>query len=81
MSCSSCHMVREGAGGVTYSYAIIGVLCPRCEAQMEYEYEIERRESLTESERIAEDIALRWDAAIARSRYYWPRPGGNRSPF
>lgn len=38
----SCHLVREGAGGISYSYAIIGIRCPGCEqAEWEYEQELE----------------------------------------
>jgi hypothetical protein len=28
----TCHSIREGAGGVTYSFAIPGVLCGHCES-------------------------------------------------
>ena len=66
MSCC-CTSVREGSGGVSYSYEILGVLCPSCEweAQAEYEQgiEAERRAGLSEAERIAEDIAIRWREA------------------
>lgn len=32
-----CHTIREGSGGVTFSYYMLGVLCPDCEAQMREE--------------------------------------------
>lgn len=31
----TCHSIREGAGGVTYSLAMLGVLCGACEAEEE----------------------------------------------
>ena len=34
----SCNTIREGSGGITYSYAIIGVLCPPCEAAVSEDY-------------------------------------------
>lgn len=29
----TCHSIREGSGGVSFSYAILGVECPACEAR------------------------------------------------
>jgi hypothetical protein len=59
-----CTSVREGAGGVSYSYEILGVLCPSCEWEAEREYEemveADRRAALTQDQRDAEDRALRW---------------------
>ena len=78
VGCSSCHMIRVGAGGVTYSYAIIGVLCPRCEAEAEADRQDEmaaRRAALPDAERIAEEIADRWWDARMYLQNYWPRPG------
>lgn len=50
-----CTSVREGAGGVSYSYEMLGVLCPSCEWEAEHEYqervERDRREALTPAER------------------------------
>lgn len=61
---SCCTEIREGAGGVSYSYEILGVLCPNCEWEAEAEYqemlEADRRAALTEAERVAEDISRRW---------------------
>lgn len=28
----TCHSIREGAGGVTFSLAMLGVLCGHCES-------------------------------------------------
>lgn len=71
MSCG-CTSIREGAGGVSYSYEILGVLCPACEweAQAEYEAacEAERRAALTEEQRISEDINTRWREAYWRTQ-------------
>lgn len=59
-----CSGIREGAGGVSYSYEMLGVLCPSCEWEAEREYEeqleADRRASLTDEERLREDIASRW---------------------
>lgn len=29
--CPECNRIRQGSDGITYSYAMIGVLCPSCE--------------------------------------------------
>ena len=79
--CFSCHVIREGAGGVTYSYAILGVLCPRCEFLAEQDYEDEMRARLTDDERTALEIRERWDTACFKARFYYPRPGKQLSPF
>lgn len=81
--CLSCNIVREGSGGITYSYAAIGVLCPSCEWEAEMWWqrdEEERRAALPEAERIKEEIADRWLSAQFRLQNYWPRPG-EQPPF
>lgn len=73
----TCHSIRENSSGVSYSYYMLGVLCPSCEADMaDYEEEA-RRADLTEKERIAEDIAGRWWKACNRIERM-SRPGAPR---
>lgn len=70
----TCHSIREGSGGLTYSYAIIGVECPACE-QLTREYEQAAEwEAMSDAER----IQLRWRGAV----YQMPhrRPGAPGAP-
>lgn len=67
--CHACHQIREGAGGVSYSYAILGVLCGACEAEMaDYERQ-DWWDSLSEKEK----VAVRWENAVSRVSYAWQR--------
>lgn len=61
-SCS-CHSIREGANGLSYSYAILGVSCPECES---HAADCESRDwwnSLSRDERIAELVRMHHAAA------------------
>lgn len=67
----TCHSIREGANGVSYSLALLGVSCGWCESKMQ---EAEREEwwaSLTTKEQVAQ----RWTWAANHAKYYQPRPG------
>ncbi|OBG21635.1 hypothetical protein A5768_26405 [Mycolicibacterium fortuitum] len=60
----TCHSIREGAGGVTFSLAMLGVLCDSCESAIaEYE-EQERWDRLTPAQQRREILAGRWAAAV-----------------
>ena len=60
-----CDSIREGSGGVSYSYAILGVLCPSCEA-MDAEYEYKAWwDSLSPGEQVRE----RWLNAVAHVKW------------
>ncbi|SUA31675.1 Uncharacterised protein [Mycolicibacterium fortuitum] len=62
----TCHSIQEGAGGVTFSLAMLGVLCGSCESAIaEYE-EQERWERLTPAQQRREILAVRWAAAMRR---------------
>ena len=66
MNCLSCHFEREGSGGVIYSYASLGVLCPKCEA-LDWEYQMQAEfEALPKEEQIRLEIAGRWRKAISQ---------------
>lgn len=53
----SCNAIREGANGISYSYAILGVCCPDCESfSAECDY-VDWWNGLTRAERIAEVTA------------------------
>lgn len=47
----TCHSIREGSGGITFSHAMLGVLCPSCDDAMAADEEADRRERLTPEER------------------------------
>lgn len=81
MSCT-CHSIREGSGGVTYSLAMLGVQCGHCES-ISAEYEEQARiDALTPEERVRERIATRWSLACWRVRDMRPtRRGFGRPPF
>lgn len=64
----TCHSIRVGAGGVSYSLAIIGVNCGYCEAVAEEGQFHDWYRNLPEAERIAYDIAGRWADATRRVR-------------
>lgn len=50
----SCHSIREGTDGLSYSYAILGVCCPDCESfSAECDF-VDWWNGLTRKERIAE---------------------------
>lgn len=66
----TCHSIREGADGITYSYHMLGVLCPDCEAAIEDEQRQSWWDSLTETER----IAVRWADAGTHVRWYPTKP-------
>jgi hypothetical protein len=71
-----CHSIREGSGGQTYSYAIIGVLCPACEAEMEEAQWQAEFDALPREEQIRLEIAGRWYEAMRRmSAVLRRRPG------
>lgn len=55
----SCHSIQEGAGGRSYSYAILGVNCPRCEAFMDDCDSVDSWNALTRDERIAELVRIK----------------------
>lgn len=55
----SCNSIREGANGLSYSYAILGVNCPDCERYSDDCSECDRWNSLTRDERIAEIVCAR----------------------
>lgn len=60
----TCHSIREGSGGVTFSLAMLGVLCGSCESAIaEYE-EQERWVRLTPDQQRREILAGRWAAAV-----------------
>lgn len=65
-----CTGVRETSDGRSYSYEMLGVLCPNCEfeAEMEYQERLwqDRRDAMTEEERVREDIDARWWLAVDR---------------
>lgn len=70
MRCT-CRSIREGAGGVSYSLEILGVLCSFCEWQMEEEQRQAWWESLTPAQQINE----RWQSAVWRvQNLRRPRP-------
>lgn len=50
----SCHSIREGSGGQSYSCAILGVSCPECESLDAERDFIDWWNALTHDERIAE---------------------------
>lgn len=55
----TCHSIREGSGGITYSYYMLGVLCPSCESAAEEEYLAYERAQMTPEQIDAEEEALR----------------------
>ncbi|KQU35757.1 MULTISPECIES: hypothetical protein [Nocardiaceae] len=55
----SCNSIREGAGGMSYSYAVLGVNCPDCESYSDDCSECDRWNNLTRDERIAEIVSAR----------------------
>ncbi|MEW1882385.1 MULTISPECIES: hypothetical protein [Nocardiaceae] len=55
----SCNSIRDGASGLSYSYAILGVNCPDCESYSDDCSECDRWNSLTREERIAEIVSTR----------------------
>lgn len=73
----SCHRIREGSGGVTYSYAILGVECPACEARG-WEYEQEAAwEAMSEAER----CSVRWRVAVSGLPDRRPGAPASDAPF
>ena len=81
-SCS-CHSIREGAGGASYSFAMLGVNCSNCEAFM---YECESADawnSLTRDERIADRVQDKRLAAEHEARRAAEASvfGGEEPPF
>lgn len=83
MTHCTCDSVREGSGGITYTYAVIGVLCPACEAAAEYAEWQHYWESLTPQERTRIEIRNRWADALRRLNALGPRPGSPQAepPF
>lgn len=67
---SCCTNVRETSDGRSYSYEMLGVLCPSCEHEAEMEYQRglweERRDAMTDAERVREDIDAGWFLAVDR---------------
>lgn len=55
----TCHVVREGAGGSSYSDALLGVNCGHCESFMDDCEHVSRWNALTRDERIADLVQLR----------------------
>lgn len=74
-SCS-CRSVREGAGGFSYSYEILGVNCPECEGFMADCEQVDRWNALTREERIEE--LVRFNNVTAALE---PASGGEEPPF
>lgn len=64
----TCHVVREGAGGVSYSDAILGVNCASCDAFMDDCEHVSLWNSLTRDERIAELVRTRNSIAEYEAR-------------
>lgn len=65
-----CTGIRETSDGRSYSYEMLGVLCPGCEIEAEIEWERieweDRRAAMTQAERDREDIDARWWLAVDR---------------
>lgn len=65
-----CTGIRETSDGRSYSYEMLGVLCPSCEWEAERECEERmwqaRRDAMTQAERDREDIDARWWLAVDR---------------
>lgn len=83
----SCHSIQEGAGGVSYSYAILGVNCSNCEAFMDDCERVDRWNALTREERIADLVQTRnWTAEYqarraAEAAAFAAVFGGEEPPF
>lgn len=65
-----CTGIRETSDGRSYSYEMLGVLCPSCEHEAEMDYQDrmwqDRRDAMTQEERDREDISARWWLACNR---------------
>ena len=59
MSTCTCHSIREGHGGITYTLHILGVLCDHCEAAIADAEAQAAWDAMTP----AEQIAARWNYA------------------
>lgn len=59
----SCRSIQEGAGGVSYSYDILGVSCPQCEGYATECDSVDWWNSLTRQQRIAQLAEMRAAAA------------------
>ena len=66
MSTCTCHSIREGHGGITYTLHILGVLCDHCEAAIADAEAQAAWDAMTP----AEQIAARWNYG---RRYSLPR--------
>ena len=67
----TCHSIREGAGGLTFSLAMLGVLCGSCEARVEEAEAQAHWDALSTTEQ----IAARWNYARSISLDLARRPG------
>lgn len=73
----SCHAVQEGSGGVSFSYAMLGVNCDACESYMAAMDFYDRYMALSVPERIAHEMSnarARLDR-ISRSGRFRPNYG------
>lgn len=58
----TCHTIREGAGGVTFSDAILGVLCGHCESLMAQAQAQAESEAMSPAER----AVIAWRSVASR---------------
>lgn len=77
MRCT-CRQIREGHDGTSFTFYLLGVLCPHCESAVADEEARAAWEALSPAEKTAAQIAARWDHA----RYVTlPRRRPDAPPF
>lgn len=67
----TCHQVREGAGGVSFSLAILGVACGYCEdrdAEYAYYRRLAEETPRERAERVLQEALWAAESAIRRRR-------------
>ncbi len=75
----TCHSIRENSAGQSYSYHMLGVLCPSCESAIAEEQFQAEWDALEPAEQVRREIASRWDAACSRVRNMYH--GSMEPPF
>lgn len=70
MACS-CNSIREGSDGLSFSFAMLGVLCFACEGAIAEQEHEDWWNSLTPQQQISE----RWQDAQNRIEFSNKRPG------
>ncbi|ODQ95565.1 hypothetical protein [Mycolicibacterium holsaticum] len=68
MHTCTCHSIREGSGGISYSLFMLGVLCGYCEGAIADAEAQAEWEALTPAERIAARWSYACTVAMPRRR-------------